>query len=50
MRVVRCWNKLPTEAVDDPSLEVFKTRLDGALSNLGEGSLPMTGELELDDL
>jgi len=33
-RVVRCWNKLPREAVDAPSLEVFKTRLDGALGNL----------------
>jgi len=34
MRVVRHWNRLPGEAVDDPSLEVFKARLDGALSNL----------------
>ncbi|KFM10982.1 hypothetical protein AS27_11597, partial [Aptenodytes forsteri] len=34
LRVVRHWNRLPTEAVDDPSLEVFKTRLDRALSNL----------------
>ena len=34
-RVVRCWNRLPREAVDAPSnLEVFKTRLDGALGNL----------------
>ncbi|PKU44030.1 hypothetical protein llap_5678 [Limosa lapponica baueri] len=32
--VLRCWNKLPREAVDAPSLEVFKTRLDGTLSNL----------------
>ncbi|KFO58246.1 hypothetical protein N302_10440, partial [Corvus brachyrhynchos] len=32
--VVRHWNKLPREAVDSPSLEVFKARLDGALSNL----------------
>ena len=29
-RVVRCWNRLPKEAVDAPSLEVFKARLDGA--------------------
>ena len=34
VRVVRCWNRLPREAVDAPSLEVFKARLDGALSNL----------------
>ncbi|KFQ15005.1 hypothetical protein N330_11308, partial [Leptosomus discolor] len=34
LRVVRHWNKLPKEAVDAPSLEAFKTRLDGALSNL----------------
>ena len=33
-RVVRCWNRLPREAVDAPSLEVLKTRLDGALGNL----------------
>ncbi|KFQ97675.1 hypothetical protein Y956_12738, partial [Nipponia nippon] len=34
VRVVRRWNRLPREAVDAPSLEVFKARLDGALSNL----------------
>jgi len=34
MRVVRPWNRLPREAVAAPSLEVFKARLDGALSNL----------------
>ncbi|KFV48759.1 hypothetical protein N341_00329, partial [Tyto alba] len=34
MRVVKHWNRLPREAVDAPSLEVFKVRLDGALSNL----------------
>ena len=33
-RVVRQWNRLPREAVDAPSLEVFKARLDGALGNL----------------
>jgi len=34
MRVVRHGNRLPREAVDVPSLEVFKARLYGALSNL----------------
>ncbi|KFW73074.1 hypothetical protein AS28_03574, partial [Pygoscelis adeliae] len=34
MRVVRHWNRLLREAVDVPSLEVFKARLDEVLSNL----------------
>jgi len=34
VRVVRHWHRLPREVVDLPSLETFKTRLDGALSNL----------------
>ncbi|KFO65433.1 hypothetical protein N302_14345, partial [Corvus brachyrhynchos] len=34
VRVVRHWHRLPREAVDAPSLEAFKARLNGALSNL----------------
>jgi len=34
MRVMKHWNRFPREAVAAPSLEVFKARLDGALSNL----------------
>ncbi|KFV03492.1 hypothetical protein N339_08495, partial [Pterocles gutturalis] len=34
VRVVRHWNRLTREVVDAPSLEVFKARLDEALSNL----------------
>ena len=34
VRVVRHWNRLPSEVVNAPFLEAFKARLDGALSNL----------------
>ena len=33
-RVVTPWNRLPKEAVDAPSLEAFKARLDVALGSL----------------
>jgi len=43
VRAVRHWYGLPSEAVDAPSLEAFKARLDGALSILvwREVSLPI---------
>ena len=46
LRVVRHWHRLPRAAVDAPSLEVLKARLDGALGSLGwwEVSLPMAGD------
>ena len=33
-RVVTHWNRLPKEAVDAPSLEAFRVRLDVALGSL----------------
>ena len=34
LRVVTHWNRLPKEAVDAPSPEAFKARLDVALGSL----------------
>ena len=34
MRVVRQWNRLPSEAVDAPSLEVFSARLEGVSAHI----------------
>jgi len=34
LRVVKSWNGLPRELLEAPSLEKFKAKLDGALSNL----------------
>jgi len=45
------WNRLPKEAVDTPSLEAFKARLDVALGSLvcWLESLLLAGGLELDE-
>ena len=50
-RVVTHWNSLPKEAVDAPSLEAFKARLDVALGSLVQGlvAMPMAGGLKLHD-
>ena len=36
-RIVRYWNRLPREAVESPSLEVFKKRGDGVLKGMVDG-------------
>lgn len=45
--MVRLWNRLLKEVVDSPSLEVFETRLEGALINpvCWEVSLPIAEEM-----
>ena len=50
-RVVTHWNRLPKEAVDAPSLESFKARLDVALGSLvwWLATLHIAGGLKLDD-
>jgi len=52
MMVLRPWNRWPRAVVDASSLEVFKVRLEGALSNLVscKVSVSMAGGFELDDL
>ena len=50
-RVVTHWNRLPKEAVDAPSLEAFKARLDVALGSLvwWLATLHVAGGLKLND-
>ena len=50
-RVVTHWNRLPKEAVDAPSLEASKARLDAALRSLvwWLATLHTAGGLKLDD-
>ena len=50
-RVVTHWNRLPKEAVDAPSLEAFKARLDVALGSLvwWLATLHIAGGLKLSD-
>jgi len=49
--MVTHWNRLPKEAVDAPSLEAFKARLDVALGSLvwWLATLHIAGGLKLDD-
>jgi len=49
--VVRPWQRLPKAAVDAPSLEALKARLDGALGSLSWWGQPAHGRgLELEAL
>ena len=51
-RVVTHWNRLPKKAVDAPSLQAFKARLDVALGSLvwWLATLHIAGGLKPDDI
>jgi len=38
VRVMEHWNRLPREAVESPSLEIFQAHLDAYLGNLLQGT------------
>jgi len=46
LRVMEPWNRLPREAVDSPSLEIFKTLLNEGLLNLFWVTLLWQGEMK----
>jgi len=48
MRVMKHLNRLPREVGDAPSVETFKVRLYGALSNLTQLKMPLLSAGELD--
>ena len=50
VRVVRCWNRLPRDAVDAPFLETFKARPDQALTWPSCGTPVHCRGVGLDDL
>jgi len=44
------WNKLPREAADAPSMEMFKVRPDGILGSLIQWDTSLAHEFERDDI
>lgn len=44
VRVAEDWNRLHGEAIESPSLEVFKSHPDTILSNRIKGTLPELGD------
>jgi len=51
MRVEKPLHRLAREVVDAPSVETFKARLDGALSNLVQSKMAQSWQaVGLDDL
>jgi len=42
-RTIMPWNSLPGDAVESPSLEVFKMQMERVLDNLIQAPFPTTG-------